>query len=162
MTPTLQEEIRQSKPFASLQQEVLLNIARTAAVLGHRMEQHFRPFGLTATQYNVLRIIAGAGAEGISQCDIAGRLVAETPDVPRLLKRTETAGLIRRSANPADKRVLRVHLTSAGSRLLKQIGAEVDTMTGDFFPNLSKTQLRALNELLNASRELTASTEAAE
>jgi len=153
MTPTLQEEIRQSKPFASLQQEVLLNIARTAAVLGHRMEQQFRPFGLTATQYNVLRIIAGAGSEGISQCDIAGRLVAETPDVPRLLKRTETAGLIRRSANPADKRVLRVHLTSAGSRLLQQIGAEVDTMTGDFFPNLSKTQLRALNELLNASRE---------
>ena len=153
MTPTLQEEIRQSKTFASLQQEVLLNIARTAAVLGHRMEQQFRPFGLTATQYNVLRIIAGAGAEGISQCDIAGRLVAETPDVPRLLKRTETAGLIRRSANPADKRVLRVHLTPAGSRLLQQIGAEVDTMTGDFFPNLSKTQLRALNELLNASRE---------
>ncbi len=153
MTPTLQEEIRQSKPFASLQQEVLLNIARTAAVLGHRMEQHFRPFGLTATQYNVLRIIAGAGPEGISQCDIAGRLVAETPDVPRLLKRTETAGLIRRCANPADKRVLRVLLTPAGTRLLQQITSQVDAMTTDFFPHLSKTQLRALNELLNASRE---------
>jgi DNA-binding MarR family transcriptional regulator len=156
MTPTLQEEICQSKPFSSLQQEVLLNIARTAAVLGHRMEQHFRQFGLTATQYNVLRIVLGAGPEGISQCDIAGRLVAETPDVPRLLKRTETAGLIRRSASPSDKRVLRVHLTPSGSRLLQQIGARVETMTGDFFPNLSRTQLRALNELLNASRETSA------
>ena len=155
MTPTLQEEICQSKPFDSLQQEVLLNIARTAAVLGHRMELHFRQFGLTATQYNVLRIVAGAGPDGISQCDIAGRLVAETPDVPRLLKRTETAGLIRRSPNAADKRVLCVHLTPAGSRLLQQICSQVDTMSTAFFPKLSKTQLRALNELLNASRETT-------
>jgi DNA-binding MarR family transcriptional regulator len=154
MTPTLQEEIRQSKPFASLQQEVLLNIARTAAVLGHRMEQLFRPFGLTPTQYNVLRIIAGAGPEGISQCDIASRLVAETPDVPRLLKRTETAGLIRRSPSSTDKRVLRVHVTSAGSRLLQQIASQVDTMTAEFFPHLTAKELRALNELLNASREL--------
>lgn len=153
MTPTLQEEIRQSKPFDSLQQEVLLNIARTAAVLGHRMEQHFRQFGLTATQYNVLRIVAGAGPTGISQCDIAGRLVAETPDVPRLLKRTETAGLIRRAPSTEDRRVVRVHLAPAGSRLLQQIATQVEAMTADFFPNLTKKELRTLNELLNASRE---------
>jgi len=153
MTPTLQEEIRQSKPFESLQQEVLLNIARTAAVLGHRLEQHFRQFGLTATQYNVLRIVAGAGPAGISQCDIAGRLVAETPDVPRLLKRTETAGLIRRTPSTEDRRVVRVHLAAAGSRLLQQIAAQVEAMTADFFPHLTKKELRTLNELLNASRE---------
>ena len=153
MTPTLQEEIRQSKPFDSLQQEVLLNIARTAAVLGHRMEQHFRQFGVTATQYNVLRIVAGAGPNGISQCDIAGRLVAETPDVPRLLKRTETAGLIRRNPSTEDRRVVRVHLTASGSRLLQQIAMQVEAMTADFFPNLTKKELRTLNELLNACRE---------
>jgi len=153
MTPTLQEEIRQSKPFESLQQEVLLNIARTAAVLGRRLEQHFRQFGLTATQYNVLRIVAGAGPAGISQCDIAGRLVAETPDVPRLLKRTETAGLIRRTPSTEDRRVVRVHLAAAGSRLLQQIAAQVEAMTADFFPHLTKKELRTLNELLNASRE---------
>jgi DNA-binding MarR family transcriptional regulator len=154
MTPTLQEEIRQSKPFDSLQQEVLLNIARTAAVLGHRMEQQFRPFGLTATQYNVLRIVLGAGPSGISQCDIAIRLVAETPDVPRLLKRTETTGLIRRTPDAADKRVLRVHLTAAGNRLLQQVTTHIGGMTGDFFPHLTDKQLRTLNDLLNASREL--------
>jgi len=153
MTPTLQEEIRQSKPFESLQQEVLLNIARTAAVLNHRLEQHFRQFGLTATQYNVLRIVAGAGPNGISQCDIAVRLVAETPDVPRLLKRTETAGLIRRCPSTEDRRVVRVQLAAPGSRLLQQVSTQVEAMTADFFPNLTKKELRTLNELLNASRE---------
>jgi len=154
MTPTIQEEIRQSKPFDSLEQEVLINIARTAAVLGHRMEQHFRTFGITATQFNVLRIVAGAGSTGISQCDIASRLVAATPDVPRLLKRTETAGLIRRAADTADKRVLRVQLTPAGSRLLQQINAHVEEISSVFFPNLTKKRLRDLNELLNDARDI--------
>jgi DNA-binding MarR family transcriptional regulator len=153
MTPTLQEEIRQSKPFSSLQQEVFVNIARTAAVLSHRMEQHFRPYGITATQFNVLRIVAGAGTAGISQCDIADRLVSETPDVPRLLKRTETAGLIRRAADTADKRVLRVQLSPAGSRLLQQINAHLEDVSTTLFPHLNQKQLRALNELLNMSRE---------
>ena len=152
MSPTLQEEIRQSKPFDSLQQEVLLNLARTSAVLMHRMEHHFREFGLTATQYNVLRIVAGAGPDGISQCDIASRLVAETPDVPRLLKRTETAGLIRRTSNPDDKRVLSVRLTPQGGRLLQELAPRVAELSKTLFPNLNQQQLRALNELLNASR----------
>jgi len=152
MAATLQEEIRQSKPFDSLQQEALLNIARTAAILMHRTEQHFRPFGLTATQYNVLRIVSGAGCAGISQCDIANRLVSETPDVPRLLKRTETAGLIHRITDTNDKRVLRVQLTPAGQKLLQQMQPHIDEATRSLFPNLSKQQLRTLNELLNASR----------
>jgi len=153
MSPTLQEEIRQSRPFDSLQQEVLVNLARTAAVLMHRMEQHFREFSLTATQYNVLRIVAGAGPCGISQCDIASRLIAETPDVPRLLKRTEAAGLIRRSPSPDDKRVLHVGLTPQGKRLLDQIAPRMAELSKTLFPSLTQTQLRALNELLNASRE---------
>ena len=154
MATTLQQEIKQSKPFESLQQEVLLNIARTSAVLMHRMEQSFREFGVTATQYNVLRIIQGAGSEGVSQCDIAVRLVAETPDVPRLLKRTEVAGLIRRTVDPNDKRVLRVALTSAGTRLLKQIEPQLKKLGLALFPSLSQAELRTLNRLLNSAREV--------
>jgi DNA-binding MarR family transcriptional regulator len=153
MTPTLQEEIRQSKPFASVEQEALVNIARTAAVLMHRMEQHFKPFGITSTQYNVLRIVQGAGVDGISQCDIASRLISETPDVPRLLKRTEEAGLIRRTVSPEDKRVLRVVLTLPGKRLLDKIATELDPARMGLFPKLTKAQLKTLNELLNAARE---------
>lgn len=153
MTPTLQEEIRQSKPFASVEAEALLNILRTAAVLTHRMEQQFKPYGITSTQYNVLRIVQGAGKSGISQCDIAQRLVAETPDVPRLLRRTEEAGLIARDVDESDKRVRNVVLTPEGQRLLKRITPELEAGQDGMFPALSKGQLKSLNELLNLARE---------
>jgi DNA-binding MarR family transcriptional regulator len=152
MTPNLQEEIRQSRPFRSVQEEAFLNLARTSAVLMHRAEQQFRDFGLTTTQYNVLRIVQGAGVKGISQCAIAARLVAHTPDVPRLLKRTEAAGLIRRTPAAADKRVLTVRLTVQGKRLLNQLEPHIAKMSDELFPNLSATELRILNDLLNACR----------
>ena len=154
MTPTLQEEIRQSKPFASVEAEALLNIARTAAVLMHRMEQKFKPYGITSTQYNVLRIVQGAGKAGISQCAIAARLVSETPDVPRLLRRTEEAGLIERSTDEADKRVRNVVLTTEGQRMLKRVTPELEADADSMFPKLTKAQLRMLNELLNLAREM--------
>jgi DNA-binding MarR family transcriptional regulator len=153
MTPTLQEEIRQTKPFSSVEAEAMLNIARTAAVLMHRMEQKFKPYGITSTQYNVLRIVQGAGKSGISQCAVAQRLVSETPDVPRLLKRTEEAGLIARKVDEADRRVLNVVLTAEGQRMLKRITPELEADADAMFPKLSKAQLRTLNELLNAARE---------
>ena len=152
MPNSLQDEIQQSKPFGSLQEEVLLNIARTSAVLMHRMEQQFKAFGLTGTQYNVLRIVAGAGCSGIEQCDIAKRLVAETPDVPRLLKRTELAGLIHRLPEETDKRVRRVRLTPAGQKLLADIEPQLSAIGHTLFPHLNRAQLRTLNELLNLAR----------
>ena len=152
MSPSLQEEIRQTKPFESPKQEAMLNIMRTAAVLTHRNEQFFREQGITGTQYNVLRIVAGAGPDGISQCDIAVRLVTMNADVPRLLKRTETAGLIRRAANPDDKRVLKVQLTPQGVETLQQLAPKVAEHGKCFFPNLTDEQLKTLNELLYAAR----------
>lgn len=153
MSPTLQEEIRQSKPFSSIEAEAMLNIARTAAVLMHRMEQKFKPYGITSTQYNVLRIVQGAGRTGISQCAIAQRLVSETPDVPRLLRRTEEAGLIARAVDETDRRVLNVVLTAEGQRMLKRVTPELEAGTEEMFPKLTKAQLRTLNELLNLARE---------
>jgi MarR family 2-MHQ and catechol resistance regulon transcriptional repressor len=152
MSPTLQEEIRQSKPFASLREQALLNILRTAAVLAHRHEQFFRELGITSTQYNVLRIVAGAGPDGLGQCDIAERLVTMNADVPRLLKRTEVAGLIERSASPDDKRVLKVQLTPLGVKTLEKIAPRLAEHTEKLFPSLTLDQLAALNDLLDAAR----------
>ncbi|MEO6924954.1 MAG: MarR family transcriptional regulator [Bryocella sp.] len=152
MGSTLQEEIRQSKPFASIQEQSLLNILRTSAVLAHQHEHFFRNQGITATQYNVLRIVAGAGPQGISQCDIAERLVTMNADVPRLLKRTETAGLISRTANPDDKRVLCVELTPHGVATLEQIAPRLAEHTERLFPRLSAEHLSALNDLLDTCR----------
>jgi hypothetical protein len=80
MGSKIQEEIKQTTPFETLQQEEHMNLTCTAEMLTHRLEQEFKPFGLTVTQCNVLRIVR---AGGIAQRDICGPLVTETPDVPR-------------------------------------------------------------------------------
>lgn len=152
MGSKIQEDIKQSKPFETLEQEVYVNLARTAAVLTHRLEQEFKPFGLTVTQYNVLRIVRGAGASGIAQYDVANRMVAEIPDVPRLLKRLEESKLIRRSQDAKDRRVLTVFLTPAGAKLLREMDDFIRKINNSFFSRLSKAQLQTLNNLLNESR----------
>lgn len=152
MPSRLQEEIKQTKPFPTLQQEVLLNLARTSALLMHRLEQELRPYGVTFTQYNVLRIVQGAGPSGQSQFAIADRLVAPTPDVPRLLRRMEIMGLVKRTQDRNDKRVLNVRLTPRGTELLRQMESFVKKVDVAFFPNLTKAQLKTINSLLNAMR----------
>src|ERR1700728_1030002 len=104
MKSNLQEEIKQSKPFASLQEELWLNLSRTAAMVGHVIEQRLRPHGLSPTQYNVLRILRGAGEKGLCQYEIAERLVAQVPDVPRIIDRMEKAGWVHRVRGVEDRR----------------------------------------------------------
>lgn len=141
MTSKLQKEIKQSKPFDTLQQEVFLNLRRTSAVLTNKLEHEFQPFGLTVTQYNVMRIIRGAGPSGISQRDIGNRMVAETPDIPRLLKRLETSGLIERTPDLKDLRILTACLKPAGEELLREIDILIKSINDSFFSKLSRSQL---------------------
>ncbi|HEV8455072.1 MAG TPA: hypothetical protein VGQ24_09290, partial [Gemmatimonadales bacterium] len=89
----LQAEIKQSKPFPSPTAEALLSILRTAAILDHHLAEVLRPYGITTTQYNVLRILRGAGHRGMCGREVGERLVSKVPDVSRLLDRTEELGL---------------------------------------------------------------------
>jgi len=152
MPPTILTEIKQSKPFEQFQQEVLVNLRRTAAVLTRQLENEFKPVGLTVTQFNVLRIVRGAGAPGIVQADIAERLVADTPDVPRLVKRLEDASLVVRRSDPNDARVLIVTLSPKGRKTLKAIDKLLRSINHTFFANLSQAELKTLNELLTKAR----------
>ncbi len=102
----LTDEIKQTKPFTSRNEEVWVNLSRTTAIVGHEVEQRLRPYGLSPTQYNVLRILRGAGADGLVQHEVGSRLVAQVPDVPRILSRLEKAGLIRRVRGTEDRRVV--------------------------------------------------------
>ena len=97
MAPDLRSELRQTKAFPSLEEEAFLSIERTSAVLADAFEQMLKPYGITATQYNVLRILRGAGAKGLCRNEIRDRLVTRMPDVTRLLDRMEASGLIRRT-----------------------------------------------------------------
>src|SRR4051812_26660503 len=97
MPRDLLSEIKQKKPFHSKEEELFLNIVHTADLLQRRGDALFKSADLSANQYNVLRILRGAGAEGLACGEIAGRMVTRDPDVTRLLDRLEKRNLVKRS-----------------------------------------------------------------
>src|SRR3954467_10234095 len=119
MAGKLAKEIHQTRPFSSVEQEVFLNVLRTADVLTYRLEAFLKPFGLSPTQYNVLRILRGAGDEGLACGRIAERMITRDPDITRLLDRLEKRNLIRRARQTDDRRVVKGFITAEGSALLK-------------------------------------------
>jgi DNA-binding MarR family transcriptional regulator len=148
----LQAEIKQSKPFDSLEEELMLNLTRTAAVLGHELEQKLRPHGLSGTQYNVLRILRGAGAEGLMQCEVGARLVAQVPDVPRILTRMERAGWVQRVRGTEDRRAVHTTLTEKGLELVNGLDAVVPGGARGMFSELSREEMEQMCELLVKAR----------
>jgi DNA-binding MarR family transcriptional regulator len=152
MPTDLRDEIKQTKPFTSLEQEAMLNIERTAAVLGHGFAEALKPYGVTATQYNVLRILRGAGTHGLCRNEIRDRLIAQVPDVTRLLDRLEEAGLVERERDEGDRRLVTTRISAAGLRLLGQLDAPVSEMHERQLGHLSDRQLRDLIQLLAAAR----------
>ena len=152
MTSKLQLEIKQTKPFLHVKEEVLLNLARTAAVVQHELEQRMRPHGLSSTQYNVLRILRGAGEQGLCQYEIRDRLVAQVPDVPRILSRMEKARWIARTRGSGDKRVMMATITPEGLKLLEHMDSQVVSWADGMMARLNENQLRDLNELLALAR----------
>lgn len=153
MVSALQQELRQQKPFASLEQEASLSVERTAALLRHELADALKPFDLTATQYNVLRILRGAGAAGLCRYEIGDRLVAQVPDVTRLLDRLEDAGLVARGRSPEDRRVVSTWITPEGLALLDRIEAPLAALHARQLARLTHEQLQTLIDLLALARE---------
>lgn len=152
MTSKLQEEIKQGKPFDSPQEELWLNLARTAAMASHVIEQGLRRHGLSPTQYNVLRILRGAGPVGLCQYEIGDRLVAQVPDVPRIVDRMEKAGWVERARGKEDRRIVMASLTPLGMELVDSLDGPVAEMIAAIFAGLEEGQVATLNELLEAAR----------
>lgn len=152
MTPDLREDLRQRKPFTSLEQEAQLNVVRTASLLVDSFEQMLRPYGITATQYNVLRILRGAEPEGLCRNELRDRMLTRMPDVTRLLDRMEDAKLVARARDSEDRRLVSTRITPKGLRLLDELDEAVTQEHMRRFHHLNKTQLKSLIELLNAVR----------
>jgi DNA-binding MarR family transcriptional regulator len=152
MASTLRDEIRQRRPFDSPEQEALLAIERTGAVLMHAFADSLKTYGITPTQYNVLRILRGAGQEGLCRNDIRDRLVSPVPDVTRLLDRMEEGRLVERERAEVDRRVVTTRITREGLALLKRLDAPVAESHQRQLGHLSATQLRTLIALLAAAR----------
>ena len=152
MPMELRDEIKQTKPFASLEEEAHLSVERTAAVLGHGFAEAIKPYGITPTQYNVLRILRGAGDAGLCRHEVRERLVAQVPDVTRLLDRLEDAGLVVRERDATDRRLVATRITAAGLRLLKRLDQPVADVHRQQLGHLGEQQLRTLVALLAEAR----------
>ena len=153
MSPSLRDEIRQKRPFTSLEQEAFLNVLRTAAVLADSFEQMLRPYGITLAQYNVLRILRGADPDGLCRNDVRGRMLNRMPDMTRLLDRMEQADLVTRARSEEDRRHVSTRITAKARRLLDKIEPAVNAEHQRRLGHLGKARLTELIALLSAARE---------
>ncbi|BCS33105.1 hypothetical protein TBR22_A23310 [Luteitalea sp. TBR-22] len=155
MQTDLQAELKQTRPFRSPIEEAFVGLQRTAAVLEHALETALKPSGITSTQYNVLRILRGAGEQGLCRTEVGERMVRRVPDVTRLLDRLEEAGYIGRTRGGDDRRYVTTRITPAGLAAL----ADLDTIVGNFLGRyagvLDADQLQALIGALTALRRAT-------
>ena len=140
------------KPFKSLEEEAILSIARTAALIEHGGAEAFKPYGLTTTQYNVLRILRGAGQEGLCRNEVGERLVTKVPDVTRLLDRMEAAGLIVRERGERDRRFVATRITDKALKVLEKIDRELPAVHARQLGHVSQKRLRELISILEEIR----------
>jgi DNA-binding MarR family transcriptional regulator len=153
MSPTLQEDLRQTRPFSSLQQEAYLSVVRTTSALTDRVEDLLKPYGISATQYNVLRILRGAGEGGLCRNELRDRMLTRMPDMTRLLDRMEDAGLVKRSREQEDRRMVLTQITPRGKELLSGLDRPMSDLHREQLARLTDAQLRSLIDLLTTIRE---------
>lgn len=150
--PSLRDEIKQTRPFRSDAQEAAIALLRTASVVSRRFARVVEPHGLSLAQYNVLRILRGAGAEGLPTLAIRDRMIDEGSTVTRLLDKLETAGLVTRDRSRPDRRQVLCQITAAGEALLSTLDPVVDAADTEAMAMLSATERASLIELLAAIR----------
>ena len=146
------EEIHQTRAFASIEEELLVSLLRTTDVMQERFEQMIRPFNISMTQYNVLRILRGAEPEGRTCGEIGERMIAREPDVTRLLERMDKAGLIKRTRDSQDRRVVVTRITSGGLKLLDEMEPKLRELDGVLKP-MGERKIETTLKLLDEVRE---------
>lgn len=148
MAKSLQEELKQSKPFASVEVEAYVSLMRTYAVLSQPLNDLFKDFGITQTIYNLMRIIRGGPEDGVPCAIISDRLVTRVPDVTRLVDRAVEAGLVERNRPESDRRVVLLTLTPKGTDLLNAMQEPLLQAHHVQMKGLNKAELGTLVELL--------------
>lgn len=144
----LQAELKQTKPFKSPADEAYVSLQRTADLMLRKFSQFIKPWGISPTQYNVLRILRGAGPEGLCCGDISERMITSDPDITRLLDRVEKLGWIERSRSTKDRRVVLAKISKKGLELLKEIDGPLAEFNQKGTSHLTEKSLRELIDLL--------------
>ena len=151
MSGRLQAEIKQQKPFPSIEAEAYLNLIRTTEHLRQGLEVLLKPHGLSPSQYNVLRILAGS-PEGLACTEIGNRMINRDPDITRLLDRLETRNLVSRSRDSVDRRVIVTRITDEGRELLGQLDQPLLDLQHQQIGHMGESTLRQLIEVLELAR----------
>jgi DNA-binding MarR family transcriptional regulator len=152
MVGRLKEELKQKRPFTSVQQEVVLAITRTADLLAVPLTEVLRAEGLSASQYNVLRILRGSAPEGLPCGEISERMVRRDPDLTRLLDRLEARGLVERTRGTSDRRVVLATITDEALQLLATLDPAVERSLQQVLGHIPAQRLRTLLDLLEEVR----------
>ena len=155
-------EILQEPPFSSLEEEALLSLLRTADCLNRAVHLRTRAWGVSATQYNVLRILRGAQPEGLTCTEIGSRMITAEPDITRLLGRLKTLKLIRQRRDPKDRRVVWTQISQTGLDLLKAMAPVIERAPKELLGNMSKADLEEFIRLLELARKRSAELHAEE
>ncbi len=151
-TSALREELKQTRPFHSTAHEALVSVLRTAAVVQRLTAQVVEASGVTLQQYNVLRILRGAGEVGLPTLAIRDRMIEEAAGITRLLDKLEGAGYVLRERSTPDRRQVLCQITATGLSLLAALDAPVDAVTDTAFAALDDAEKASLVELLGAVR----------
>ena len=137
---------------ASLEERIFITLLKVADALGQQAEQLTHTAELTGTQYNVLRILRGAGPEGLACRGIGDRMITHDPDITRLLDRMEKRGLLTRERQKDDRRVVKTRITPHGLALLKPLDQPMRDLHKRQFCYMSATRLKTLCDLLEEIR----------
>lgn len=152
MAGRLQREIKQTKPFQSLEAEAFLALQRTADQLMLSVSALLKPYDISPTQYNVLRILRGAGDAGLPCGEVASRMITRDPDMTRLLDRMETRSFVSRARDTRDRRVVVARITGEGLTLLARIDGPIGRIDKSALGHLGERRLRQLLATLEAIR----------
>ena len=152
MTRRIRQELRQTKPFDSIEEEVVVEIQRTAQATMRWLVEELKPTGLTPSQFNVLRILRGARPEALSSRVICERMITYDPDLTRLLDRLEKAGWVEKVRDARDRRVVNIHITKTGVQTIEAATAAVRDRIRTEMKGIGSRKLGELADLLEQVR----------
>jgi len=152
MKRRLRSELKQNKPFPTLEEEVVVEVQRTAQVVVRWVAEALRPSKLTLPQFNVLRILRGARPGSLSSTEIAERMIADAPDLTRLLDRLEAAGFVEKARDTRDRRVVNVRATAAGIELVEAASLAMRRRVQEELKSMGPRKLETLADLLEQMR----------
>ena len=153
MPSALQQELRQRRPFQSAGHEAVVGLMRTADLIRRQAAALIEPHGITLQQFNVLRILRGAEPDGLCRNELRDRMLTRMPDVTRLLDRMEESGLVTRTRDADDRRLVSTRITRQGRRMLDDLDGAVSAHQKQRLGHLDKEQLRTLSDLLTLVRQ---------